>query len=250
MASNRRSEALTSAYQLRLRRIAEALAGGLGVVWNQLPTPSAEATEQWLRVVVPLVLAAQRQAVNLSDAYVATYITAEIGRRAGPVGIDPAPIIGVRARGGTPLERVYARPVGLLSAAMTAGKTMDEALRTERWRLDRDAQTDVSLAARSARRELGMTEDEIVGYRRVVSGGCALCASFADSFHRADDFMPIHPGCNCGGEPVLRDEGRNRPESPVVEDIPSRAERAEQGERVARVVNDSELGPLLEAITN
>lgn len=250
MASNRRSEAYTAAYQQQLRRLAATLAAALGIVWQRLPDPSPQATEEWLRAVVPLVLASQTQAVVLSDAYVASYVTAETGRRVGPVGIDPAPIIGVRARGGTPLERVYARPVGLLVAGMAAGKTLDEALRQERWRLDRDAQTDVSLAARSARRELGMAEDEIVGYRRVVSGGCALCASFADSFHRADDFMPIHPGCNCGGEPVLRDEGRNRPESPVIDDIPSRAERAEQGERVARVVNDSELGPLLEAITN
>lgn len=248
MASNRRSEALTAGYQRTLRRLAERLTDVLGAAWYRLPDPSPAATEEWLRTVVPFVLAAQSQAVSLSDGYLSLYILTETGKRAPVRGLDPTTIIGVRARRGTPLENVYARPVGFVAAAMTAGKTLPEALASEQWRLERNALTDVNLAARGARNQWG-EDDAVVGYRRVVSGGCALCASASDAVYRSDELNPIHPGCDCVTEPVLRDEGRNRPESPEVDDIPSRAEKAEQGKEIARVVQDPELGPLLEAIT-
>lgn len=248
MASNPRSEAVTAGYQRTLRGLAGRLAVVLGVAWDQMDSPTPEATEEWLRRVVPFVLAAQTSAVVLSDAYLSLYIRHETGRIAPPRALDASQVIGVRARGGTPLENVYARPVGFVSAAVGGGMALEEAKSAERWRLDRNAQTDVTLAAREARRQWG--EDEsVVGYRRVVTGGCALCASASDGIYQSDALMPIHPGCDCVTEPVLRDEGRNRPESPEVTDIPSRTDKAEEGKRVARVVTDPELGPLLEAIS-
>jgi hypothetical protein len=69
------------------------------------------------------------------------------------------------------------------------------------------AETDIQLASREAGRRQRLGNSNIVGYKRVLTGSenCALCAIASTQRYRVNDLKPIHPGCDCGEEPIYGD---------------------------------------------
>jgi hypothetical protein len=243
-----RSEAVTAAYRQSLIRASARLATILGSAWVRLTAADRNAADEWVRLVVPIVLGAQIHAVTLSDAYLSAYLSDVLDRPIAPLGLNPAPLIGVAARRGAPLEQVYSRPLGQVAKAVGLGVTLNDALRAEQWRVASAASTDVQLSARAARVQWAEESPHHIRWQRVTGGStCALCASAAGKTYASGDLMPLHAGCNCTTEPVVDgDEPRSRPD-PEIDDSPELAQAAADGESVARVVHDPELGPLLEA---
>jgi hypothetical protein len=168
-------------------------------VWRSLPAHNTENLDEWVARVVPVVLAAQRQSVHLTDAYLARAMNRE------PLGVNPDDLIGAKVRNGTSPEEVYKRPFIATWAALGAGTALGAALDTGEARATSSGAMDVQLSMRATLTAVGGMDEQIVGYVRVPDGGaCALCEALAGSFSSSDNLMPIHNNCGCGAEPVSR----------------------------------------------
>lgn len=156
--------------------------------------------ERFVAEVVPVVLAGQRQIAALTNAYLTRLLASQIPRvhrvTYGNVeysrGVDPA--------------QVYARPYVEVRTKISEGLTFDAAVSAGTARLVDIARTDMQLAKTHTARRV-MQANDVKRYRRVPTGSitCALCHVASTQLYRTGDLMPIHPGCDCGVEPVLGD---------------------------------------------
>lgn len=177
------------------RRLRAAMAAGLTRVWDGLPSHDSDGLEQWLRIVPPLVLGAQRASVALTDQYVA----AVMGR--DPLGIDPEPLIGASARGGVSPDDVYTRPFVTLWGKLGDGILYADAAPAARERAVKTAQADVQLAMARTLDAIRDADPNVAGYRRAVQGTCAYCEEREGEYYGLAQY-PFHPGCGCGAEVV------------------------------------------------
>jgi hypothetical protein len=60
-------------------------------------------------------------------------------------------------------------------------------------------------AARGALLEGIRTDERIVGWRRVTSGGCGACLAAATRTYADHEPLRVHDDCRCGAEPIIRD---------------------------------------------
>lgn len=177
------------AAQEQLRAIVAAAAAS---AWTDLPGYDEANVDEWLTQIIPVVVAAERQSVMLTEAFLA----AAAGRR--PLGLDPAPFIGPALRGDTPLEDVYRRPFVTVWSQLKAGTDYEAAVNAGLARVTSTVQTDVQLAMRATLVEVGQADRLIVGYRRVPdAGACEFCRLVAGQRYRTDQLLPIHPHCGC-----------------------------------------------------
>jgi hypothetical protein len=181
--------------QQRLRALARR---GVEVIWRDLGSYDKADLGRWLARVLPLVDAAQRQGVALTDAYLAR----ALGRR--PIGLDVKLLTGAAVRNGAAPETVYRRPFIGLWADLKGGKPYDEAVAAGMARAAMTAATDVQLSQRAALGAVQAADPQIVGYRREIDGGaCPFCQALAGAFSRDGGAGSLHPGCGCSWTPVV-----------------------------------------------
>lgn len=211
--------------QARLRALT---ARGVDAIWASLPAYNDENVDEWLTRVLPLIAAAQRQSVSLTDAFLAQAVAR------APLGVNPERVTGPAVRAGVPPEEVYRRPFVAVWSALKAGTAYDKAVAAGGARATGTAAMDVQLSMRATLREVGEADDLILGYQRVPdAGACQFCQLIADQRYRTDDLMPVHNHCGCGVDVI---SGPERPSFSGVyaNDIPEVA-----------VHNHGELGPVL-----
>lgn len=188
--------------QKRLRTIATAVVArawqGLGA-WDEEDVPS------FLDAALPTVLAAQRQSVALTEAFLAR----SLGR--APLGVDAEALIGAAVRGGTPPETVYRRPFVQLWSALKDGRQFDDALRGAGARAEATAAMDVQLASRATFQAVQDADGGIYGYQRIASSGaCAFCQEVDGAYLKFADASPLHNNCSCSLAPLTEPHPRAR----------------------------------------
>lgn len=202
-------------------------------IWQTLPAYDEADVGAWLARVQPIVLAAQRQSVALTNAYLARSLERQ------PVAIDTSRIIGAAARNGADPAEVYRRPFVNIWTALKGGTPYADAVAAGLARATSTAATDVQLAMRGAVTEIGRLDTAIKGYRRVAdAGACRLCVAAAAQHYHVGQLMPIHSHCGCGVEPLTAD----------IDLAPAKAryEASEHGaEQDIAVHEHGELGPVL-----
>lgn len=211
MASLPRDAALAAAYLAAYNRLRGAAGVAVGRLWDRVA--SVEDADTFAELAAAASVAAQTRAAALVDGYLA----AMLGLLAGegtPVGLEDVTGAAVRA-GAEPFD-VYQRPTITVRAALAAGKQWEDAMAAGRARAVGTAEMDVALTQRAATLQVVESDDRVVGYRRVLTGGsCALCATASTQRYRNGDLMPIHNHCDCGVAPIIgsRDPGNviNRP---------------------------------------
>lgn len=179
-------------YAALVAAIRQGLIEYLSQVWEQVELGDA-GLARLLELVVPVVRSAQSEVANLTSAYLA----AATATRALPV--DDSVFDGR----GVDIEKVYSRPIVTTRAALSRGKSVDEAVRLGGKRLESIATTDVQMAkVRQADRS--MTHSGQKFYRRVPEGveTCAMCLIASTQRYRVGTLLPIHGGCDCGVEPL------------------------------------------------
>lgn len=129
----------------------------------------------------------------------------------------PAPAILLPAlRNGADMGRVYERPLKLFRRQVAKGLDPAEAFRQAMQLAAILTETNNSLAAREAFRQvLGSVGDAIgvTGYRRIVhpelsrTGSCGLCIVASDQVYTRFDLMPMHGRCKCTVLPVIGASG-------------------------------------------
>jgi hypothetical protein len=197
-------------------RIRDLVSGAVLRLWDSRAGHSDEDVSRFLAGALPLVEAGQRQAVALTDAYVAR----EMDRQ--PLGVDPEEAIGPAARNGADPREVYRRPFVTLWWKLKQGVSWEQADSAARARLEKMVRTDVSLAMTHAARAVATADPDVAGIRRVVRGTCELCEDAAGNATPADGLMPLHPGCQCGFEPITK-PGMSRTAAPPDRALADRA---------------------------
>jgi hypothetical protein len=158
--------------------------------------------DRYLQTVVPAVNGVKVQAARLQAAYYAQLAQAA-GEAYTAVGVTAA-TVSTQALRGVPEADVYRRPFVAVYTALADGKTVTEAITEGAARAFSIGSTDVKLATTHTGRAVRGSNDNIVGHRRVLSGGnnCALCVIASTQRYTVSDLQPIHPGCSCGEEPI------------------------------------------------
>lgn len=189
-------EALIRAEQTARAQVRARLVQYATSLWNGLGSWRDSDIDRFVAQIVPRVLAGQRTIAQLTDAYLARVTGASA---AGLVDLD-------ELRGITP-ELVYQRPAVDMRTALSQGSTVSDAIRAGALRLGSLIATDLQMAnVRQARASLDGTE--VGGFRRTLTGAenCALCLIASTQRYTRGALMPIHPGCDCGVEPLATGE--------------------------------------------
>jgi len=191
----------TARYQNTLKRLRRAAVAHSTVLWRQLPSIDRSQVPAFVAEVVPIVEAAQRQAVALTTAYQAHRL--DISTPA----LDVDRLIGTYARNGADPELVYGRPFISVWSALKDGTSYADAVAQGLDRLQGLADEDVALAARDAAGTLVATTDGVTGWERVPDGqACDFCLMASTQTYSSGDLMDLHDRCGCTVEPITDKE--------------------------------------------
>jgi hypothetical protein len=192
---------LAEAYDAQVHAIRTQITAFGEAYWDSLPHYRASAVEDMIEAITPRVIAGQLRVADLTRAYLAR-CAVELGWKVVLPPIDQDEIIGAR---GVDPRTVYRRPAVDVYTALAAGKPLPQAAAEGRLRLTQLIGGDMQLAKVHASRQ-SMRAYPSAGqyYRRVLTGreNCALCVVASTQRYYRGDLMPIHPGCDCGVQPL------------------------------------------------
>lgn len=192
---------LTEAYDSQVHAIRQQITAFGRAYWDSLPHYRASAVEDMIEAITPRVTAGQLRIADLTRAYLAQ-CARELGWKVVLPPIEQDEIRGAR---GVDPRVVYRRPAVDVYTALAAGKPLPQAAAEGRLRLTQLIGGDMQLAkVHASRQSMRGYPEEGQFYRRVLTGreNCALCVVASTQRYYRDDLMPIHPGCDCGVQPL------------------------------------------------
>ena len=192
---------LTEAYDSQVHSIRQQITAFGQAYWDSLPHYRASAVEDMIQAITPRVTAGQLRIADLTRAYLAQ-CARELGWKVVLPPIDQDEIRGAR---GVDPRVVYRRPAVDVYTALAAGKPLPQAAAEGRLRLTQLIGGDMQLAkVHASRQSMRGYPEAGQFYRRVLTGreNCALCVVASTQRYYRDDLMPIHPGCDCGVQPL------------------------------------------------
>lgn len=245
---------LTDAYSRLSVRLISA-AGTLAINnFRNLGSWRERDVTRYLNIVGPGLEGLKRQSTNLALGYYSEIAKVD-GETFNAVNISRASLATSALRNGPDFEEVYRRPFVDLYTALDRGKTMTEAIATGALRAQSLATTELQLARRGAGLQARNANDRIVGYIRTLTGAenCALCYVASTQRYNRSDLMPIHPGCDCGEQPIygstdvdrVIDEERLNATHDAIESRFGSATNEREALRDIVIRNHGELGPVL-----
>lgn len=203
MATN---QELTDAYHSvtgRLLNAAGTLAFG---AFRNLGSWRSDDAARYAALMEQNLSGLKRQASSLSLAYYREIAKNE-GERFRSANIPATALTTSALRNGVSGTTVYERPFVEMWTALKTGKSVTQAIEAGAIRARSLATTEIQLAKRNAGLVARNANDRIVGYLRTLSGSenCALCYVASTQRYRRGDLLPIHPGCDCGEQPIYGD---------------------------------------------
>ena len=192
---------LTEAYDSQVHAIRQQITAFGQAYWDSLPHYRASAVEDMIQAITPRVTAGQLRIADLTRAYLAQ-CARELGWKVVLPSIDQDEIRGAR---GVDPRVVYRRPAVDVYTALAAGKPLPQAAAEGRLRLTQLIGGDMQLAkVHASRQSMRGYPAEGQFYRRVLTGreNCALCVVASTQRYYRGDLLPIHPGCDCGVQPL------------------------------------------------
>lgn len=188
--------ALLAGHQAAVAQVRGRILAFSKVLWAGQPAYRDADVDRMVKLIVPRVQAGQLQVAALTAAYIAR-----------AAGIPPVPVVRAEVLNGrgVPADEVYRRPAVTVYRSLAGGASYSAAVQAGAARLASTAATDLQMAkVRQARNS--MRSGGIDTYARVVSGKtCALCYVAATQIYYKEDLSPIHPGCDCGVDPITAD---------------------------------------------
>jgi hypothetical protein len=159
---------------------------------------------KFIEQVTPVILAGRQQVAQLTDTYLTMQLQAMLGTK-----VPFKPPIDTSKLRGVDVTEVYARPFVTVRTKLAQGLTYDAAVQAGAARVMDLVATDMQMAKTHSANKV-FTNSPIQFYKRVLTGSksCALCLIASTQHYRVKDLMPIHPGCDCGVEPLAPDTPR------------------------------------------
>lgn len=191
--------ALTKAHiaaEAELRRLVKQ---ATVAIWRGLPGYDRADVETFVDAIVPIIEAAQRQSVALTEGYLARALERQ------PLGLDPAALSGAAVRNGATPAEVYARPFVTVWTALKDGRPYEDAVAAGLARATETAAMDVQLSARATFDRAIDLDDNIYGYQRVADGdACAFCQEVDGAYVKASAgfAFALHNNCVLGDSRV------------------------------------------------
>lgn len=192
--------------RLRLRNL--ALTAELRARLSRQLTARWRSMESWRdadivkleNAILPLMSAAERQMADLTNAYLASALSAGSGDAFRPASVNYKAVTGEALRGISPVD-VFRRPQMVLNYQLSKGASLTQAVTAGEKRLQSLGMTNLQLA--KTRTAASQSTDG--WFRRVLTGSenCAMCVIASTQRYRSNILQPIHPGCDCGVEPLL-----------------------------------------------
>lgn len=197
-----------AAHQSSVLRVRAGLVDYSALLWKAQPGFRDANVAEFTRFIVPRVQAAQIRTASLTSAYLSQMANAKYGVKSATVPVNRQAVVS--GRGVDPVE-VYTRPAVTVRTALSEGKPYTEAVAAGLTRLTSLVTTDLQMA--KVRQVSSSTRGSRFQYfARVLTGAedCALCVIASTQRYTRGDLMPIHPGCDCGVEPLQseRDPGQ------------------------------------------
>lgn len=134
---------LTDAHIAAQARLRDRVQVAVERVWRAMPDYDRPTVDSWLAAILPVVEAAQRASVALTQSYVATMLDT------GPAKVDPADVVA-SVRGDVEPRDVYQRPFVTVWTELSNGALYADAVERGLQRAKVLATTDVQLAMRAA----------------------------------------------------------------------------------------------------
>lgn len=198
MLSSQQRTALSNAFLAYKSQVGDRTAQFARNYWDDLGTWRDADIARFLDAVVPRVQASRAAVANATAAYLAQ--VAEI---------DPTVVVDTSQLRGADVDEVYRRPAVETYTALSAGKSLTDAVEMGATRLVSIIKTDIQLAMQQ--QSAASTSASVSfkgGFRRTLTGNenCAKCYIASTQRYRRGDLLPIHPGCDCGIEPLAPGE--------------------------------------------
>jgi hypothetical protein len=214
---------LVQAHLLTQARLRWIVRGAVVTFYRDMGVYNEDNVEYFVDAVTPIVFAGQRQAIELTEAFVTRRI------KTAAVGLAVTGLTGAAVRAGVPLQEVYRRPFVTVWSALEKGVPWQDAVDAGEAQLAGTAEMDVQLSHRAAYSALQEEFPQIKGYQRAANANaCDFCNLVHGAFVKSADAMPLHNRCGCGLDPIHFDNF----------DVSSTPEGV-------AVHNHGELGPLL-----
>lgn len=231
MAAERRSLAITDAYRGRHTSLIGLVTRAAKLQWAHVTLDKLDEDHaRWADTITAVTTQAQLAAGRLAAAYLAGYVSSETARRKPPPRV-PRDRVGVTPDGRAVREALNSPLIGV-KVALSDGKAPTDALRSGLERGIRLAGGATAWASHGALSDLMADDHQIVGWRRVTSGGCGACiAAATGAIHADDELIESHSNCECTMEPVVRDAPERFPRTTG----PELFEALSAGEQDARV---------------
>jgi hypothetical protein len=206
MARTERSLQITDAYQAHLVTLAQHARAAATTDWGRIvDVEDLDRTHPaWARSVAATLAVLQAAGTRLTAAYLAAFLTSELGRPVAPAQLDESRYVGA-SRTGKPLADALVPTVITVKQAIAAGQDRSQAGQQGLHQAVRLAGAETLATPRAALTDLMASDDRITGWRRVTSGGCGACIAAAAHPYSAHEPMKVHDGCKCTSEPVVRD---------------------------------------------
>lgn len=172
----------------------------------QLGSWREEDIARFNSILSPQLAALKIQAAKLQTTYYQQ--VAKVNEETfTPARVAPADVSTENLRNGATFEEVYRRPFASMYTELASGALVTKAVEAGAQRALMLVSTDVQLASGRSGLKQRQSNSNIVGYRRTLTGGenCALCAIASTQRYRVNNLKPIHPGCDCGEEPIYGD---------------------------------------------
>lgn len=192
-------DSLTAAYNAQVAEVRKRVSDFGTDLWHSLPNYRDRSIDRMVSALVPRVQAGQVQIAQLTDAYLSVY-AAQLGIRFKTSVISADLVTGSR---GVDPSVVYRRPANTVYSALADGKSVAQAVDSGEVRLLQLIGGDMQMARRNQARQ-SFAGSQFSAYRRVLSGSenCGLCVVASTQRYWVKDLLPIHPGCDCGIEPL------------------------------------------------
>ena len=194
---------LTAAQQATTRQIRDRTLAVTAARWDASPAYRDADIDRLISQIMPQVQAGQIATATLTNAYIGQ-AAALSGVPAGGQ-VDRDMILGYR---GVDSADVYRRGAVTLYTALSNGSPFDAAVA---YGLDRMLSIVASelQQAKNRQAQRSIEASGFYGYRRALTGleNCALCVIASTQRYSKSELMPIHPGCDCGVQPVREKDG-------------------------------------------
>jgi len=194
---------LTAAHQTTTKQIRDRTLALTAARWDASPSYRDADIDRLIAQILPQVQAGQMATATLTNAYIGQAALVA-GTTAGAT-VDREMILGYR---GTQSADVYRRGAVTLYTALSNGSPFDAAVAYGLDRMLSIVATELQ-QAKNRQAQRAIEASGFYGYRRVLTGleNCALCAIASTLRYTKSELMPIHPGCDCGVQPVREADG-------------------------------------------